>query len=149
MVAVKEKPVIIYYINYYVSLAHLLMNTRNEVLDVFATQPDLNIEPNFSIPAWSGIQPEVGVINGRIVQASLEFPIRKSYEVIIQESENANNFRAMSVSDAKLFNYITRAMLTGRQLRIRYMRLYGPHAGLMTSMLNYMTSMRIISVDVI
>jgi hypothetical protein len=146
---IKDSPVLIYYINYYFMPSHLLMRTKNEVLNVFPVQPDLQIEPQFRIPSWSAVHPEAGMITGRVVQASLEYPVRKTYEVVIQESQNANNFRAMSVNDREMFQYITRAMLTGRLLRIEFTRLWGPHAGALTKLFNYMSSYRVISVEIL
>jgi hypothetical protein len=146
---IKERPVVIYYVNYYVAPSHVLMNTANQVLEAFPVQPDLKLEPNFRIPSWSALHPEAGVIVGRIVQASLEFPLRKTYEVIIQESENADNFRAMSVSDRKLFQYINKAMLSGRQVRIEYTRLFRPHGTILSTIFNYLTNFRVISVELV
>lgn len=149
MVPSKDRPVLIYYVNYYFAPSHILMQTGNQALAVFPTQPNLQINRRYSIPAWTRIQPESGVITGRIVQASIEFPVRKTYEVIIQESENANNFRAMSVSDRGLFQYINQAMLTGKRVRVSYVRLFGPHASVMSTLFNYLTNMRVTAVEII
>jgi hypothetical protein len=147
----KVESVVAYYVNYYTYLkpSHLLMKTTNRLLNIFPVQADLKIEPSFKISAWPRLHPEAGVITGRIVHASLEYPIRKTYEVIIQESENANNFRAMSVNDQQLFQYITQAMLTGKQMRIEFIRLYRPHGRALTALFNYMTDFRIISVELL
>jgi len=117
---IKDNPTAIYYVNYYIAPSHLLMKTKNQVLGAFPVQPDLKIEPSFRVSSWQALHPEAGVITGRVVQASLEYPVRKTYEIIIQERENANNFRAMSVNNGDMFRYINRAMLTGKQLRIEY-----------------------------
>jgi hypothetical protein len=146
---IKDRPVVIYYVNYYIAPSHLLMKTKNQVLEAFPTQPNLKLDPSFRIRTWAGVLPEAGVITGRIVQASIEYPVRKTYEVIIQESENANNFRAMSVSDVRLFQYITHAMLTGRLVRIHYVRLYNPHGALMSTLLNYLTNFRVSAVELV
>jgi hypothetical protein len=147
----KVESVVVYYVNYYTYLrpSHLLMKTTNRLLNIFPVQGDLKIEPGFKISAWPRLHPQAGVITGRIVHASLEYPVRKTYEVIIQESENANNFRAMSVNDREMFQYITRAMLTGKRMRIEFMRLHGPHGQALTALFNYMTDFRIISVELL
>jgi hypothetical protein len=144
---VQNRPVVIYYSNFFWRPEHLLMKTRNHLQGIYPIQEDLEIQPSFHIPNWAALNPEAGQIQGRVVRASLVYPFRKSYEVIIQEGVNANNFRAMSVSDGDLFRYITRAMLSGRQMRISYMRLYGPHGALKTFLLNYRSNYRIIGVD--
>ena len=125
------------------------MKTKNQVLGAFPVQPDLKIEPSFRVSSWQALHPEAGVITGRIVQASLEYPVRKTYEIIIQERENANNFRAMSVNNGDMFRYINRAMLTGKQLRIEFIRLHRPHSRFLSALFNYMTNYRIISVEIL
>lgn len=146
---IKDVPVVIYFVNYFLAPSHLLMQTRNQALNVFPVQSDLQIEPSHSVPSWRGVHPEAGTITGRVVQASLEYPVRKTYEVIIQESQNANNFRAMSVNDGEMFRYITRAMLTGKLLRIEFVQLYRAHGRFKSWLLNYMTNFRIVSVSVV
>ena len=146
---IKDNPTAIYYVNYYIAPSHLLMKTKNQVLGAFPVQPDLKIEPSFRVSSWQALHPEAGVITGRIVQASLEYPVRKTYEIIIQERENANNFRAMSVNNGDMFRYINRAMLTGKQLRIEFIRLHRPHSRFLSALFNYMTNYRIISVEVL
>jgi hypothetical protein len=125
------------------------MQTRNRVLNAWATNPDLKITRKFETSSWRRIHPESGTITGRVVQASLEYSVRKTYEVIIQEREHADNFRAMSVSNREMFQYITRAMLTGKMLRLEYIRLFSPHAGVASFFLNYMTSFRIVSAEIL
>jgi hypothetical protein len=149
MISVKERPVLIYYITHLFSFSHILMRTRNHVQQVFPIMPNLKIEPHFQISSWSQFHPESGHITGRIVGASSVNVLIKSYEVIIQEGENASNFRAMSISDGDLFRYITRAMLTGKRLRIEYVRLFGLHAQTVAFFWNYLTEYRVIAVDVI
>jgi hypothetical protein len=146
---IKDNPTAIYYVNYYIAPSHLLMKTKNQVLGAFPVQPDLKIEPSFRVSSWQALHPEAGVITGRVVQASLEYPVRKTYEIIIQERENANNFRAMSVNNGDMFRYINRAMLTGKQLRIEFIRLHRPHSRFLSALFNYMTNYRIISVEIL
>src|SRR6185312_5782713 len=49
---VKDRPAVIYYINYYITPSHILMKTKNQVLAVYPTDPDLKVEPQFRVPAW-------------------------------------------------------------------------------------------------
>jgi hypothetical protein len=149
MVGLANKPAVVYYINYYITPRRLLMRTNNQVLNVFPITPDLQIEKSFQLRSFTRLRPEAGYINGRVVQASYEFPLRKTYEVIIQESENANNFRAMSVSNGRMFRYITRAMLTGKLMRIGYMRLLRPEGAVLSTFFNYLTNFRVISVELV
>src|SRR5262249_47476245 len=114
-------------------------------LDVFPIQPDLKVDDSYALSTWKRAYPESGVVKGRVVQASLEYPFRKTYEVIIQESENANNFRAMSIHDGRLFRYISRAMLTGKPMVIEYVRLYQAHGRFVSTLFNYMTHYRIVA----
>ena len=146
---IKDQPLLIYYITHHIAPSHVLMRTRDRVLRGFPTIPNLRIDPSFRIPSWSELHPESGVITGRVVQASLEFSVRKSYEIIIQENQNGDNFRAMSVNDGNMFRYIMHAMLTGKLLRIEFVRLYRPHAAVLSFIFNYMTDFRIISVEII
>jgi len=149
VVVQKDRPIVLYYINYHIAPSFALMRTRNKVLDSFAVIPNLKIDRQFQIAAWARLHPEAGVITGRIVRASLEFSVRKTYEVIIQESQNADNFLALSVSDGRMFRYITQAMLTGKLLRVEFMRLYKPHSKLLSALFNYVTDYRIISVEIL
>jgi hypothetical protein len=144
-----DDPIVLYYVNYYIAPSHILMRTNNQLLAAFPVQQNLKIDNSYRIPSWSAVHPEAGTITGRVVQASVEYPLRKTYEIVIQESQNANNFRAMSVSDADMFVYIQRAMLTGRPMRIEFVRLYRPHGTLMSALFNYMTSLRVISVELL
>lgn len=146
--ALKNDSMLIYYINYHVAPSYALTKTTNKVLDAFATVPNLKIKPRYRISSWSGLHPEAGIITGRVVRASLEYSLRKTYEVIIQESENADHFRAMSINDGRLFRYVTQAMLTGKLLRIEYVRLFQPHSRFLSALFNYMTDYRIISVEI-
>lgn len=146
---IKERPVVIFYTNYLWVPSHILTKTNNLAEAAFAVNPNLNLPSSFRVPAWARIHPEAGNITGRIVKASMENLLIKSYEVIIQESENSDNFRAMSVNDGALFRYITQAMLTGKKMRIEYIRLYRPHSWFLSTLLNYATQYRIISVDLL
>lgn len=146
---IKESPVVIFYTHHLWVPSHILTQTHNLAAAAFAVNPNLNLPSNYRVASWTGIHPEAGSITGRIVKASMENHLIKSYEVIIQESENADNFRAMSVNDGAFFRYITQAMLTGKKMRIDYIRLYRPHSWLLSTLLNYATQYRIISINLL
>lgn len=148
MSAIKDRPVVIYFINYYVAASHILMRTTNMILDAYPVSPNLPIEPVFRISSWARMHPEAGFITGRVVRASLENSLRRSYEIVIQESQNTNNFRTMSIADHDLFRYITHAMLTGKLLRLEYIRQFRAHAAISQTIWTYMTAFRIIGVEV-
>ncbi len=147
--ALRNRAAVVFFSNYFWRPAHMLMSTNNQLENIFPVQPNLQLAPRFEIPAWRAIQPEAGYITGRIVRASTESWLIKSFEVIIQEGENANNFRAMSVSDQDLLNYIAQAMLTGRKQKIGFIRLHQPHARLKSAIFNYATQYRIVSVELL
>lgn len=146
---IKERPVVVFYTHHFWVPSHLLTKTNFLAQGAFKVNPNLNLPSSFRVPAWSRIHPEAGSITGRIVKASMENSLIKSYEVIIQESENSDNFRAMSVNDGALFRYITQAMLTGKKMRIEYIRLYRPHSWFLSTILNYATQYRVISVNLL
>jgi hypothetical protein len=151
IVPMKGRPVLLYFINYFSAIApsHILKRTSNTLLDAFPVDPNLALATSFRIPSWKALHPESGFISGRIVRASLENSLRKTFEVVIQENENSDSFRAMTVSNEGLFRYITHAMLTGRQLRIEYIRLFSRHSALIQSIWTHMTDYRIIGVEII
>lgn len=149
LVILKERPVVVFYTNYLFIPQYLLTKTRNYASAAFAVNPNLQIPRSFQVRSWRSIQPEAGSITGRIVKASFENPLRKSYELIIQESENADNFRTMSVNDGDLFRYISQAMLTGKLMRIEYVRLFRPHAVALSTLFNYATHYRVVSVTLL
>jgi hypothetical protein len=87
-----------------------------------------------------------GDIVGRVVKASLDHVILKTFEVTIQNQLD-NSFSYLSVDDPQVFDALVRAMMSGRILKIGYIRLFGLQARLLSLVRGYDTADRIVSVD--
>jgi hypothetical protein len=125
---VQSTPVLVYYVSPIVALSHVITSTDNFIEGVYATNPNLNLPksyriPSSEIPIAERLNVDHGFVEGRVVTASLEHYIRKSFEVTIQEGPYGNNFRRMSVSDQTMFDYIVSAMLTAKMVRVEYLKI--------------------------
>jgi hypothetical protein len=150
----KDQPVVVYFAIPTVTIAGLFTKSKDWIYGIYTINPDQESPHSYRvpysyIPIASLINPEEGTIQGRVVQLSVEHPIRKTYEAIIQEQENDNSFTAMSVNDPKMFNFIKQAMLTGKYLQIKYVRLFTPEGWLISAVWPYNTYFRIIEVTIL
>jgi hypothetical protein len=130
----------------------LLTDTTNFLKNMWKVDPSLPIEPNwkaawYRIPISSTLTRERGFVLGRVVSAMLKDPIRKTYEIIVQQGDLASNFRALSVSDPELFDYIVRTMFTGRIVRVEYVKIF-PLSVIASELSGYETEYRVMRVSV-
>ncbi len=150
---VQYTPVLLYYLRPTISIQHLITRTKNFVMGIYPVAPDFPIQKIFSLtssemPIGSHINVRQGFVDGRVVNASLENMIRKSFEVTIQQGPYGNIFRKMSVSDQKMFDFIVTAMSTGKILRIGYLEITGLENKILRIGRDYRTPYRVISVEV-
>ena len=149
---VATTPVLLYYIVPWISVERLITRTRHFVEGIYPVNPGANLPPSFKLddsgfPTAGWINIKRGFVDGRIVSASLDHWLRKSFEVTIQAGELGNNFRRMSVSSQEMFNYILATMLTGRMARIGYIELLGFENAILQVGKDYDTPYRIVSVE--
>lgn len=78
---------------------------------------------DYSISRWGS-----GYYDGRVVQASVEGVVRNAYEVIFQVGRSGRKFVKLGVPDRTLFEFIVKAMATGKMMRLSYYQLFGPVA---------------------
>ena len=90
-----------------------------------------------------------GYIDGRVVKASLDGVIRKAHEVLIQQGAGGDVFSRLSVDDNRVFDFIVKAMLSDRFLRIHYVRMFSTMAAPINAITGYDTSFRVFRVDII
>lgn len=144
-------PVVIYFERPVWTPYQLVTQTRDYLLGIFPINPSLAIEKKHVLRSSLGggkyFNREKKTIVGRIVKATLEQPIRKVYEVVIEEGLTGNSFLRMNVDDSDMFDYIVQAMLTGKMLRIEYVRFYGFEGVIPSEIFNYNTNFRITSVE--
>lgn len=149
----RPTPVMIHYEVPYLSVERVITRTKHFVEGIYPVNPNANVPKSYSIPESSYPVSHIlnirrGVIEGRIVKASLDHFFRKSFEVIIQEGNLGNNFRRMSVSDQGMFDFIIAAMLTGKMTRISYIELLGLENDIIQIAKDYDTPYRVVSVEV-
>jgi hypothetical protein len=146
------QPVMIYFAEPSYSPKTLITHTDTFLYDIYPIKVDLNLPESFQIPEYEmpiglSINEGKGFSDGRIVKASLDHYFRKSFEVVIQEGVNGNNFRRMSVANQDMFNYIIKAMQTGRMLHIGYVQITGLEEEFVDIAKSYDTNFRIVSVE--
>lgn len=90
-----------------------------------------------------------GSVKGRIVQASLNGVVRRTWELVIQVGNSGDVFERLSVNDRELFEFALRAMSTGRFLQIGYYQLFSPIAAPYRLILGYNTNSRVHSIEVL
>lgn len=142
-------PVLIYYRTPLLTAKELFSKTDNYLLNMWKVNPSIPLQKSMStdegIFNTTTFTPEKGIIQGRVVSASVESIFLKTYEVTIQLETSGNDFRRMSVSDSDLFNYIVRCMLSGRLLEIEYIKLMAVLRPL-SDLRGYSTDFRIVKV---
>ena len=69
-----------------------------------------------------------GYFIGRVVKASLDNVVRKAHQIVVQQGVGGAIYNQMSVPNHKLFDFIVRAMATGKYMRIYYYELMEPFA---------------------
>lgn len=148
----KTAPVLVYYVRPTLSPEHEVTNTKNFVEGIYRLNPNIKMasaidgrESASELPAR--LNREEGYIEGRVVKASLDHPLRKSFEITIQEGPLGSNFKQMSVSSQDVFNYIVQTMLTGKLVRIGYLKLQGLENDIYLIGKDYDTAYRVITVE--
>jgi hypothetical protein len=162
-VSLAAAPVVVYYVRPIWSpigvfesgsIKALWTYTKNYVTRIFPTNPD---EPTFKfysitegeLPFASKINPVSGYIEGRIIKATMESPIRKTYEVTIQEGALGNNFTSLSVNNSRLYDHIVMSMLSGRMVRVGYVKLFSWQGEVESLIRGYRTYYRMTSIEVL
>jgi hypothetical protein len=145
------RPVVIYYSTPVISYKQLVTRTSNYVYDIFTVDERYPVQKYFeiSLPLAAQINPERGTIVGRVVKASLDHLFFKTYEITIQKNVQGMRLIKMSLNDSNLFDQVVRAMLTGKVLRIGYIRLPGWYGKFLSVLRGYDTNSRIVSVDIL
>jgi len=146
-------PVLIYYVSPIFSFSRAITNTSNFVEGIYSINPSLDIPKSYKVPSYD--LPIAGTFNkdrgfkeGRIVTASLDHYVRKSFEVTLQEGPYGNNFRRMSVSDQEMFDFIVKAMLTGKMVRVEYVKITDIENEILRIGKSYDTPYRVVSLEV-
>lgn len=144
-------PLLIYFIRYRV---YPFTETNNIVQQFWPVKtskklPATSIDRLDEIPLAGLLHYQNGVIEGRIVSATIEGNVRENYEVIIQVGTTGNNFVKMNISHSDIFDYAVQVMSTGHYLRIHYLKLFGIEAWPLDLIKGYRTHYRIYRIEVI
>jgi hypothetical protein len=75
--------------------------------------------------------------------------LREIYEVLIQVGDSGNDFRRMNVAYTDMMNFILDAMLTGRLLRISFLKLLDFEATPEHTIEGYTTPFRVVGIQVL
>ncbi|NJL24049.1 MAG: hypothetical protein HC902_01925 [Calothrix sp. SM1_5_4] len=157
------EPVVLYYttsINSFFGVTHtgslraLMTNTRNYVQDVYRTNPGLTAPTYYSLetgalPIARRVNPAEGFAEGRIVKASLDHYFRKSYEITFQQGRMGSNFIRLSVNNSAMFDHLVLAMLTGKPVRLGFLRLFNIQNWAASIFFAYGTAYRVTSVELL
>lgn len=146
-------PVLIYYRIPLWSPKHLITRTYSFIYGIYPVNASIDLPKKIELkesemPIGLNINVRKGIIDGRVVQASLDHYFRKSFEITIQQGPLGSIFKRMSVSDQGIFDYITHAMLSGKMVRLEYVELTGLQNNIVRIGKDYDTPFRIISVEV-
>ncbi len=90
-----------------------------------------------------------GSLEGRIVKASLNGIVRKTYEIIMQVGHAGDVFRAFSISDKDLFDFAIKTMATGRFVRVSFYELFSIVAIPQALVRGYDTDYRVFRIEVL
>jgi hypothetical protein len=150
MMQTTVRPAVAHFSTPGLSPKQLFTGTSNYVDKIFPVD-DYLVQKHFEIRSWLPlwINPEQGHIVGRVVMASLEHFVFKTYEVTIQRNGLGTSLTKLSLNDSDLFKQVVRAMLTGKVLRIGFIRLPGWYGKLLSVLRGYDTNFRILSVDIL
>lgn len=160
----QPKPVVVYYsrpiwsaLGAIANLAPQVMwsNTLNIAQKVWIVKPPDTMFKIYSLEQGElGHIAEVishaeGYVEGRVVKATLDHLLRKTYEITIQLGDGGNNFKRMSVNDPAMFDHLVLAMMSGKLLRLGYVHYFQSVEGWYSDLRGYQTLYRITSVEVL
>jgi hypothetical protein len=136
------------------SFRAIFSETRNFTQKMWRVDPNLKAPTFYSLeqgelPVARHVNPAVGYTEGRVVKATMDHYLRKTYEITLQQGRFGNNFARMSVNDSEMFDALVLSMMTGRLVRIGYLRLFDVYAWLSSIVWAYQTSYRITSVELL
>ena len=95
------------------------------------------------------INPENGRIpSARVVKATLDHSLLKTYEITVQQTIGGNNWRRLSVDNKEMFDHIVMAMRTGRLVSLTYTELWSVEAWV-KSLIGYTTPYRVASIEIL
>jgi hypothetical protein len=128
--------------------------TLNYVQKIFPIDPDLPAFKFFSLdkgemPVATAVNPAEGYTKGRVVKASMDHLIRKTYEITFQQGAHGTNFTRLSVNSSEMFDHLVLSMLTGKQVRIGYLRMFSWEGFWVSAVRGYKTYYRVTSVEIL
>ena len=145
-------PVLVHYERPVWAFSQYFTQTKNYVLGIYPINPPGRNQESKKLDRslYLGDVTSRGrrTIEGLIIKASLENPVRKTYEVIVEEGLSGNSFIGMSVDDTALYDYILQAMQTGKVLRITYVHFWDWEGAIPSAIFSYNTYYRIVEVKV-
>jgi hypothetical protein len=148
---IKHGAVVIFYNRPTVAPHAVLLDTKDFIEGIWPVEADLPIEATkeMKLPVSDWLTPEKGFVEGRVISATRENPIRETYKVILQSGRSpANNFRVFSVVHNELFDYIVRTMFTGRLVRVDFVQIFTP-ARVLSDLRGYKSYDRIYRVTIL
>jgi hypothetical protein len=149
----KVVPVLIYFVRPIFAFSRIVTDTSEFIEGTYPVNENLKIEksirlPDNAMPIARLLHRRSAFIPGRVVSAELQNIIRKSFEVIIQEGPSGSAFRKMSVSDQSIFDFLIKAMLSGKLLNLEYLEITGAENEILRIGKDYDTRFRIVGVQV-
>jgi hypothetical protein len=160
---VPATPVVVYYVRTapamglleMLSVRTLWTNTDNYVEKIWRVGDQRFTPPQFfsiadrELPVVTHLNPAEGFLEGRVVKATINNPLRKTYEVDIQLSSSGSDFTRMSVDDSAMFDHLVLSMLSGRMMRFGFVRLFAFGEGWISTLMGYQTLYRITSIELL
>lgn len=77
-------------------------------------KPFMEVEKPFGLPKTEGAR------GGRIVKASSRGKLVDTFEIVLQMGDAGNQFKALSISDAPLFDYAVSCLKSGKTVVVKY-----------------------------
>lgn len=142
---------VFYFVRPTIAPQAVLTRTRNFIGDVWPIDRSIELEESISsrgLPVSRVVTRERGVVSGRVILATVENVVFKTYEIIIQSVAQGNEFKALSVHDPRVFDYLVDSMFAGRRVKIEFVRI-APGTGMFSDLRGRWTHFRIVKVDLL
>lgn len=146
--------VVVYYIRPLFSLWRIFTKSMNYVKRIWKTNANYKVAKEYKLDKNAFLTGEElyakeSYVEGRIVKASMDHLLRKTYEVIIQEGNYSPSYVAMTINDPDMFDHVVKCMLSGKLLRIGYVKLFAFQGFIASAVRDYDTYYRITSIETI
>lgn len=97
----------------------LAYNTDYRVKNVYKVDKSIDLGDGYEVSKFGGDK-SAGFRIGRIVKASSKGHIKKTYELIVQVGNSGNQYKHMSTSDKKMYDYAIKVLKSAQKVKLFY-----------------------------